>query len=361
MIGGLLAGGVAGGGKAVQTNALGELESRRRAALAKLEHDQAMVRQDDQQEFSRGERVAGEQYQSGRDETLQGYQQDNTRLTHDLSMQQERYRQGQQNYRTNRTISSREAEGSNDWQLVQTDDGYAQWSPSRNAYRDANLPDGAQMGGQELTSRDEIRIKDLQSRRELIANQLNGDIPPGPEEAESLNSQLGTINSQIDRLVGGQRTQSIDAEIDAALDDVTGPAPAGTGLLQQGMGADRTGDAESVAGMIQRADSDRENRQAEDSARQAATQARDAADDVLDRLEYEMAGNASSGGMMAGINTARGTAGRASEETLDEAASVAARLLESSKSEYVSEDQRRWISERIIRLRDMGVPIELEN
>ncbi|MBH8578801.1 hypothetical protein [Bisbaumannia pacifica] len=59
-----LAGAMMGGGRAMQQNAQSRIQERRDKALKQLDHDLAMVRQNDQQQFTTSEREAGEKFTS---------------------------------------------------------------------------------------------------------------------------------------------------------------------------------------------------------------------------------------------------------------------------------------------------------
>ncbi|MBY6109065.1 hypothetical protein KUV74_01495 [Halomonas sp. DP1Y21-3] len=359
MIGGLLAGGLAGGGKAVQTNALEELEHRRRTALSQLEHEQAMTRQDDQQSFSREERVAGEEFQTRRDETLHGYQQDNTRLSHGLSMEQERYRQGQQNARHYSSLSAQEREGANDWQMVRTEGGsLVQYSPSRNSYRDANLPEGAVMGGMDsqLSDRDKYRLDMLADEAETLRKkQADGLEPLSPGE----KSRLGQIEAQMTAFLGGGETGGTTLERLLAGEEVSG----GAGADEVAGSPDVTssgGDGPSVRGLLNQQIAEQEANDKARESRRAATAASDRADAVLKRIERELSGGADPDGLVADINRAAGRGGSVSDETLDEAQRVAEELLSLDKDPNLSSDRRRWIAERLLRLQDAGIELNLQ-
>lgn len=199
LIGTALAGALAGGGSAMKENAMSQIKQRHEEAMTKLDHDLAMERQDDSQQFQTDERVAGQEYQTGRDETLQGYEQENANLAHDLKMQQERYRQGQQNARS---AAGRQA---NDWQLVPNDDGgYTQYSPSRNESRPANLPEGVNMGGMngDLSDVEKRRLDDIDAQTERIMTGPGDVTKDITELSKEQKLKLAQLNKTKQSLLG---------------------------------------------------------------------------------------------------------------------------------------------------------------
>ncbi|MCL7941229.1 hypothetical protein M8009_13125 [Halomonas sp. ATCH28] len=347
MAAGLIAGAIQGLGGAMQHNAQGQIEEKRKKALMALEQEMALEHEEvrhqntlERDEGQHGYRMdeLGQQHEYGLEELG---------ARHGYSMEQERFRQSNQNARHYSSLSAREREGNNDWQMVKTEDGgLVQFSPSRNAYREANLPEGAVMGdmGGDLTDREKARAEMLGDQLQALRDkQAEGIEPLSPEE----KTRLGRIEAELNGLLGGS----------------TGPTPLER-LLAGEEGADappQEGDAEpgSIPGIIQRERETQQNTQEANEARRAAYQAREQADAVLDKIEREQAGGASPDGIMAGVNRARGRGG-VSEETVVEAQRVAEELLALDSNANLSVDNKRWLAERLMRLQDAGVPINLE-
>ena len=362
MASGLIAGimgGIAGAGKAMQDNAMSSIEQKRQEALRRLDHDLAMERQSDQQAFATSEREAGQEYQTGRDETLHGYNLEELGQRHQYDMERERYSQSQQNARHSSSLAASREQGRNDWQLVQLEGGgYAQWSPSRNAYRDANLPDGAMMGAGEMTSRQKVQLEELQSQRKLIADRLNGDVPPDPDTEADLNAQLDTLNARIGRLITPNvGSEDVGLELDAGLESLGGTD-------DSGVGGNGGGDPDnSYSGIIAREQKSREEARAEREkksevakAQNAAKTARQDADRLLEKLDGSMRSYNPYG--FGGTSLSRlNEADR--EAAIAEAQQVAEQIKAFENNPHLTPDEQRWMAERLRRLQEAGVPINL--
>lgn len=273
LIGTALAGALAGGGSAMKENAMASIKQRHDEAMRKLDHDMDMERQQDQQEFSTGEREASQEYQLGRDETQQGYTQDNAQLSHRLTMQQERYRQGQQNAR------SAAGRQNNDWQLVPTESGeYVQYSPSRNQSRPANLPEGVNMGGMnggELNDRTKYQLDDLSSRMEAVRKQASDGMRElTPEE----KAQMGRMRAQYDALLGnrGQATTPLQQLMQGEP-----PATDAPPASNPEAGGDQGLPTDSGEGLLQNRQAQRAQQQADQQADREVKQLADAALDTI--------------------------------------------------------------------------------
>ena len=173
MAAGLLAGAIGGMGKAMQQTAQGQIEEKRKRALMELEQGMFMDRQKDSQQFQASERGATETFQTGRDETLQGYEQSNARLTHGLNMDQERYRQGQQNSRANAQ--------QNDWETIRLSDGsIGRYNPQTGDYEKTELPGSALVG-------DEGDLSDVEKKRfDLLSDDIDAIRERAAYEARDL-------------------------------------------------------------------------------------------------------------------------------------------------------------------------------
>lgn len=358
MAAGLIAGAIQGLGGAMQHNAQGQIEEKRQRALMQLEQDMAIERD----EIQHGQRMdeLGQRHEYNVDElgVRHGYNLEELDVRHGNDMQQERYRQSMQNARHYSTLSAREREGSNDWQMVKTEDGgLVQYSPSRNSYRDANLPEGAMMGGMdgELSERAKYQLDGIASRIEAIRDRASDEMRElTPDE----KAELGRLRGEYDSLLGsGSGMTTLERLMAGEAGGDTAPPSGGETSPRQSPTA---GDQPTVRGLLSQQIEERRNTQESNEARRLATQASDRADAVIDRIEKEMAGGASPGGLMASINEARGRGGSVSDETMAEAQQVAEELLSLDRNPNLSADRKRWIAERLMRLQDAGVPIDLE-
>jgi len=358
MAAGLIAGAIQGLGGAMQHNAQGQIEEKRQRALMALEQDMALERD----EVQHGQRLEelGQRHEYNVDElgVRHGYNVDELGVRHGYSMEQERYRQSNQNARHYSTLSQREREGNNDWQMVKTEDGgLVQYSPSRNSWREADLPEGAVMGGMdgEITERDKYRLDMLSDQAQALREKEANGMPLSAEE----KAQLGRIEAQINASLGGSGGGMTTLERLLA-----GEGGGGTATPAGGESASRQsptpGDQPTVRGLLSQQMEERQNTQEANEARRVATQASERADAVIQRIEREMAGGASPDGLMASINEARGRGGSVSDETMAEAQQVAEELLSLDQNPNLSADRKRWIAERLMRLQDAGVPIDLE-
>ncbi|GEK48425.1 hypothetical protein HPA02_27080 [Bisbaumannia pacifica] len=337
-----LAGAMMGGGRAMQQNAQSRIQQRRDEALRRLDHDLSMARQNDQQQFTAGQNQQDRDFraeQGGLDRSQQ----------RELAEMRERGA----NRRTSMQIGARREEGRNDWQMVRTGDGMVQYSPSRNEYRPANLPEGAQMGGGELSERDRYRLDGIAGQIETIRERASDEMRELTTEEKA---EMGRLQGQYDALLGGGGSLT---PLERLLAGEGGAQPGG----EQGQaprGGSQNGGQPTVRGLLSQEMEERRNTQEANEARRAATQASERADAVIDRIEREMAGGASPGGMMADINRARGQGGSVSDETMTEAQQVAEELLSLDQNPNLSADRKRWIAERLLRLQDAGVPLNLE-
>ncbi|MGM0783912.1 MAG: hypothetical protein ACQEUM_07355 [Pseudomonadota bacterium] len=339
MAAGLLAGAIQGLGGAMQQNAQSTIEQKRQTALEKLRHDKAMERQESQQEFTAGESTKDRGFraeQSGLDRQQQ----------RELAEMRER------------GANSRTAMGRNDWQLVPLEGGgYGRYNPRTNQFEEASLPEGAQIGGEGMSDRDKYRLDMLADRANALREKQAEGIEPLTTEEKA---QLGRIESQMEAMLGGRDGGGMTpferlmageegAETDAPRE---GESPRTT--------SPRDGDEPSVRGLLSQQIEERRNTQEANEARRSANQASNRADAILERIESEMAGGASPGGLMADINQAAGRGGSISDDTLAEAQQVAEELLSLDQNPNLSSDQKRWIAERLVRLQEAGVPLNLE-
>lgn len=171
--------------------------------------------------------------------------------------------------RTGMQIAASREQGRNDWQMLPTQDGrYIQFSPSRNEYRDANLPEGVSAGGnRDLTDREKLTINMLSDERKSIMENSMGQ--PSAEQAQ----RLGEIEQQLQSMGIGSPSSG-GGLLERVLNEVGGgqasPAPA---TQQQGSSAPppRPG-AASVDDIENRVRSQRSEAQAARSTQQQTQQ-----------------------------------------------------------------------------------------
>lgn len=347
---GLIAGAIQGLGGAMQQNAQGQIEEKRKKALMALEQEMAFEQQDRQ--WGRDDQVWDRE--TTREDKLldkqRGWEVEDRDLGYENEWGMTRYQQGQQNARHYSSLSAREREGSNDWQMVKTEDGgLVQYSPTRNSWREADLPEGAIMGGGgDMTDREQARVDMLSSQAESLREKMAEGIEPLTADEKA---RLGRIEAELDSMLGGSGGGPTPLERLMAGEE-------GAGERAQG-GSQSEQPADSVPGIINRTRQEQRNTQEANEARRQADEARERADEVIERIEREEAGGASPGSTMANINQARGRGG-VSDETIAEAQQVAEELLALDSNTNLSADQKRWLAERLMRLQDAGVPINLE-
>ena len=346
MAAGLLAGAIGGMGKAMQQTAQGQIEEKRKRALMELEQGMAMERQDDQQQFSRGERKAGQDFTSGENAADRDFRAGESAADREQRLSLAQMQEAGAN--------SRAAAGRNDWELVPLEGGgYGRYNPRTNQFENANLPEGAQIGDDDISQRDKLRYGSLSDRaKTLREKQAEGIVPLTPEE----KAQLGQLEAQMEGILG-RGSQGGMTPLERLMAGEGGPQQ---GAATTGSDVPTGGDQPTVRGLLSQQMNERQNTQEANEARRAADQASDRADAVLERIDRELAGGAIPGRRMANINQARGRGGNVSQETLAEAQEVAEELLSLDNNPTLSGDKKRWIAERLLRLKDAGVPLNLK-
>lgn len=343
MAAGLLAGAIQGLGGAIQHNAQSSIEEKRQAALRKLEHDLSMERQGDQQRFQRGERIEGQEFAAGESQVDREFRAGESAADREQRLQLAQMRESGAN--------SRAAAGRNDWQLVPLEGGgYGRYNPRTNQFEEADLPEGARLGDEGMSDRDKYRLDMLADQANALRERQAEGIEPLTTEEKA---QLGRIEAQMDAMLGDG-----DGGMTPFERLMAGEEGAETG--ENAPQGDPQVDTSSVRGLLSQQLDERRNTQEANEAQRSALQARERADSVLGRIEQEMAGGASPGGLMADINEARGKGGQASEETLAEAQKVADELLSLDRNPNLSAKQKEWLAERLVRLKEAGVPLEIE-
>ncbi|MGS2743615.1 hypothetical protein ACU6TU_08460 [Halomonas sp. LS-001] len=307
-----------------------------------------------------------EDYDKQREHSLEDYQMQRTDQVEDRDFQanftlkrddtqyerqmaMERYRQSQQNARSaaSRAASRRQQPK---WQLMPDGNGgYIQYDPVTNQSRAANLPEGVGATN-EWGDRDKALMNAFENEYSALSKRAEtmGVEALDPSEQRRLK-ELPTLMQQH---ITGMDAGDVDAELDAAL-GVGGVTPSG---------ADNTMEEEgggTIPGLVNRELENRSNDAEAAKSRREATQARKEADRVIGKVEREKVGGATPGGLMAGINEAAGRGGGISQETLNEAQSAANNLIALDNNPNISADQKRWIAERLIELKNLGVPVNL--
>lgn len=347
LLSGAIAGAIGGAGKAMQFNAQGQIEEKRKKALLTLEQDMAMERQDDQQQFTGQENDKTRTFQ--REERIGG--QDFTAGQNQLTRAQER----ELALLRERGANSRAAMSRDDWQMMTSSDG----KPVRVNVRDGTIepmdvPEGINLSSESWSDRDQAYIESLQAEMDSLQEVAKTGILSDEQQAriQQIPQEMRTYAQDIDA----------DSEVLSAYGDMRGdseqsaPGSGGRGLLAQGM----EGDGPSVERLVQDERGERARTQELNAVEREATEAQREADRMIEQIRYEQAGNASPGGLMSGINQARGQGG-VSGETLQQAQALAERLTKVGNNENLTRDRRRWISERLLQLEELGVPINLED
>lgn len=147
MIGGLLAGAMAGGGEALQHNAKSQIEQKRQTALESLRQKHRVDLEDNRQAFQSSEREAGEVFTSGEN---QANRQHDTRLA--------RMRE--------QGANNRAAMNRNDWEVMQTADGSLARINSRTGEIAPMDSGGLDFGSEAWTDRDQAYLDSLQAEME---------------------------------------------------------------------------------------------------------------------------------------------------------------------------------------------------
>jgi hypothetical protein len=332
---GLIGGALAGGAEAAQDNA--------RTRIKQM-HDDAILRM--QQTFSTSEREAGQQYSTQERVAGQEYTSGENAASREQAMTLAQMREQGANSRSGAQISA--ADRRAQWgarQIVPMEGGgYGQYDPVNNNV--APLPDGvdfgAMAGGGDLTGRQQAQLDMLENQAKPLREKMADGMPLKPEE----KAELGQIDAQAQSIIGGGQQGMTPFE-----------------RLMQGEDGDSSERSaqpapESIPGKVRQQQEDQRNTQEANDARRQASQARDAADAILQRIERESVGGASSGGLLAQVNRAAGR-GEVSQEAMDEAQQVAQQILSLDQNPNISDDQKRWLSERLIRLQEAGVPLNL--
>jgi len=343
---GLLGSALAGGGEAVQKNAQSKIEEMRATALVELRQDFKTSEREAEQDFTAKENIADRDFTTEERVALQDFKSGEGIADRDSAERLARIRESGAN--------SRAAAGRNDWQLVPLEGGgYGRFNPSTNSFDRANLPEGAQIGDDDISQRDKLRYGSLSDRaKALREKQAEGIVPLTPEE----KAQLGQLEAQMEGILG-RGSQGGMTPLERLMAGEGGPQQ---GAAPTGSDVPTGGDQPTVRGLLSQQMNERQNTQEANEARRAADQASDRADAVLERIDRELAGGAIPGRRMAIINQARGRGGNVSQETLAEAQEVAEELLSLDNNPTLSGDKKRWIAERLLRLKDAGVPLNLE-
>jgi hypothetical protein len=335
---GLIGGALAGGAEAAQDNA--------RTRIKQM-HDDAILRM--QQAFSTSEREAGQQYSTQERVAGQEYTSGENAASREQAMTLAQMREQGANSRSGAQISA--ADRRAQWgarQIVPMEGGgYGQYDPVNNNV--APLPDGVDFGsmagGGDFTDRMKYQLDGITDQIENIRSRASDEMRAMTDKERM---ELGVLEDKYNGLLEGGQQYMTPLQ-----------------MLQQGEAGETAhgGSAqpapESIPGKVRQQQEDQRNTQEANDARRQASQARDAADAILQRIERESVGGASSGGLLAQVNRAAGR-GEVSQEAMDEAQQVAQQILSLDQNPNISADQKRWLSERLIRLQEAGVPLNLD-
>lgn len=188
---GLLGSALAGGGEAVQQNATDKL---------KRMHDEAILRM--RQEFQTSEREAGQEFQTSEREAGQEFTAEQGRVDREFRAGESAADRAQR-----LELARMQEDGANSrtqMGLIQqgmTEDGETvMFNPVTGDRYDP--PEGVSFGdGGELSPRAEQQLKELQSRRSMLADQLDSDMLE-PDQAGTLRTRIQEIDAQIDAMLG---------------------------------------------------------------------------------------------------------------------------------------------------------------
>ncbi|WP_043530486.1 hypothetical protein [Litchfieldella xinjiangensis] len=339
-IGGLLAGAMAGGGKAVQWTAMSAIEQKRQEALRQLDHTLSMEKQNDQQQFQTQERLGGQEFTSGEN---RANRQHDTQLT--------QMRESGADRRTGMQLSSADRRANaGGWQLVPTEDGgVVRYNTITGETSEApqGLLTSAMGNGGKMTDREKARFEMLKDQAETLRNKQADGFELTTEE----KARLGQIEADMNGMLGGSAPSLADAleqalagEGGEAAPDAEDPAPSGAdarGLLSQ---------EQRQAEMQQYAS---EHKRTVDAQLEQAGA-------VLDSLDSQRSGGAR-GDLMRGINQARyGGDLEPDAQTLEQGQALADQLMQLHDDPQTSDFQRKQIMDQLRRLRDSGISLTIE-
>jgi hypothetical protein len=326
---GLIAGAIQGLGGAMQHNAQSSIEEKRQTALRKLEHGMAMERQDDQQQFSRGERKAGQEFTSGENATDREFRAGESAADREQRLSLAQMQEAGAN--------SRAAAGRNDWEVVPLEGGgYGRYNPRTNQFENANLPDSARVG-------DEGDLSDVEKKRfDLLSDDIDAIRERAADEARNLTKDeaeilAGYINDRNAILGSG------------------GSGGSGEQTIPEREGGDTGGTGEGGSGGTDAPDLTYQ--QIMDGIQQESGQ--QSVSDVLSDVgllvsEIKLSEGASSGGL---IGPGPRGQGRAKEKG-DKARAEAQKLLPTLVEMYnatKNEDERALLRKRIGELGEIGI------
>lgn len=340
---GLLAGAMMGLGQGV--NEAGNFLLRAKADEIKEARLQKYEMAREQRQNQRQDKIRGED-RSWQQEDYQMQRSDAVEdrdFNADMTRWQVNTTQNGANSRAAMQINASREQGRNDWQLVPDGKGgYGRYSPSRNEWGQANLPPGTDPNGGNLTDSQKAQLNMLENQAKPLREKMADGMPLTPEE----KTTLGRIESDAQTILTPNQQGMTPFQ-----------------QLMQGEGGNEeeapAASPDSIPGQVRQQQEQQRNTQEANQARREASQARDAADDIIKRIEREAAGGASRGGLLAGINKAAGR-GEVSQEAMAEAQQVAQQILALDQNPNISADEKRWLSERLIRLQEAGVPLNLD-
>jgi len=241
-------------------------------------------------------------------------------------------------------------QGKNDWTLLKGGNGtMIQYSPSRNESRPANIPEGAAPKNDSLTDREKYQL-------DMLSDEANALREKQAQGLEPLTAQekmrLGQIEATMNTMLGGGSTmtpyqQLLAGEGGNAQPDSSQPGQGG-GQPQN----DPQGDT-SVKGIIGTQMQQRESEKRSDAFEQKREAAIQRADAVLEKLDPGF----SPGGMSGAMQEVRA---KQRPQFMEEARAAAEELLALEQQGDLSDDQKRWIAERLMRLQDAGVNLNLQ-
>nr|WP_299241358.1 hypothetical protein [uncultured Halomonas sp.] len=206
-----------------------------------------------------------------------------------------------------------------------------------------------------MGEREKMYLKGLQSELEAIQKRAAEGIEPLSDDDKMRMSEIRSeLESRLNPGAGySGAAPGGDDDLGNAVLKALGGKPASDQRLARGL----QGAPGSARDRIAQQEQQEGQQQAVQEQQREVTSTLEEADRVIDRLSRQRAGDATPGGLMAGINEARGLTGQADPETLQQGRQVVQRLMRLHDAPDATEWQRKWALDAINQLRDNGVTL----
>lgn len=327
---GIIAGALAGGGEAVRDAAMLELNKRKQAALAKLDNDLAMQRQDDSQQFTAGENTKTRDFTTDERNASQDF----------TSTENARNRQT--------TISQNAADRAltldQGNQLVPNADGtgYMLYNPYTNTTQNAPAGiDPQSLAGGEMTERDQAQLDVWSTQAEGLRERISNGLATPDDKI-----RLGEIEADMQQLLGGGGGANLIDTLEQTLDGVDpagGNNPIATNISGQ----------PSATGLLNSARQEDKRRAAKQETAARVDNLTGQADNLIEAMTPK---GRDQGGVL-GVSSAALMPGasRTDPQFAVEAQAVANELIKIHDNPGTSDFQRNQIIDALYRLQDLGV------